>query len=137
MLDPFYIAYYNPHMSKTASRLISINIKKLLLIQWLIVVITSILFGIFSNLNASRSALLGGIAWTVPTLFFVIILFRKKTKTPFQVVINFYLGEFLKLLFSVILVILALKFSSIELLPFFTGYVIAIFAIYLPLLLKN
>ncbi len=107
---------------------------RVLLIQLIINVIISGLWIIFSYPQAVISALLGGAVWFFPTICFVLIfMLRRKERSPVQILIDFYLGEFVKLIFSFILIFLVIKFYPLSILPFLSGYLGAVLSIWILL----
>ncbi|MEK6731467.1 MAG: ATP synthase subunit I [Pseudomonadota bacterium] len=103
-----------------------------LVIQLIIVGIISGLWIIFSYPQAAVSALLGGTVWFFPTMLFVLIfMLRRKERSPIQILIDFYIGEFVKLLVSFILIILVIKLYKLSIFPFLSGYLAAVLSIWI------
>ena len=74
------------------------------------------------------SAMLGVIAWFVPSVFFIYQNFKKPNARNSQTIImDFYVGEIVKLLFSGILVVLFVHFLPLKIVAFLSGYICAIF----------
>ena len=102
-----------------------------LIIQLTVVAIISGLWIIFSYPQAAVSVLLGGAVWFFPTILFVLIfMFRRKERNSVQILIDFYIGEFVKLIVSFILIFLVIKFYSLSMFPFLSGYLGAVLSIW-------
>jgi len=112
---------------------------KLVLLQ--IAVVLGLLVGwwLFKDIKAGYSALLGGLACVIPSLYFVKKLFSSKERSMKKIMFDFYIGEFSKLLLSAVLLVLIFKYLPVKLIPLITGFIGAYMAIWLaPLvLLRN
>ncbi|WP_309567562.1 ATP synthase subunit I [Coxiella-like endosymbiont] len=91
----------------------------------------------------SLSVLLGGIAYLLPNLYFAYCLFntsRFDTSSPIKVkqtIVNFYLGEVIKLTLSAGLVIIIILYIPVSIVPFIMGLVGTKFGFFLaPLVIK-
>ena len=105
---------------------------KTILIQIVLITIVAVLCLIFYGIKEFWSALVGGAAWLVPSLYFVRKFFIMDSKNLTQHIWkNFYLGELLKLVSSAILVVISIKWLNVLLLPFIYGYLIAVMSIWL------
>jgi len=107
---------------------------RILLIQLTVILILAVLLLLIVNIKASYSALLGGLTWLIPSLYFTIKLFaNNKVKSPQQMIKTFYANELIKLLLSAILFVLAIKLLPVNIPSFLGGYVAAILAFWLAL----
>lgn len=86
----------------------------------------------------SLSVLLGGIVYLLPNLYFAYCLFD--TSSPIKVkrtIVNFYLGEVIKLALSAGLVIIIILYIPVSIVPFIMGLVGTKFGFFLaPLVIK-
>ncbi|PHQ78450.1 MAG: hypothetical protein COB66_08870 [Coxiella sp. (in: Bacteria)] len=106
------------------------------------IVLVLILAGIWSaiNVKAVPSVLYGGLACLLPNIFFAYLFFsRKHTRRPTQILIAFYLGEFIKMIISALVIILAVMYLHGLLLPAVVGYFVANMAFWMApaLMLKK
>ena len=83
--------------------------RKLLILQLLTFVLLSALFG-FKSLTWTTSALMGGMAAWLPNVLFMLFAWRHQAHTTVsgRVVWTFAIGEALKVLITIILMIIAL-----------------------------
>ena len=84
------------------------------------------------------SVLLGGVASLLPGLFFAYRLFATTSpQTVRRIMINFYLGEIIKLVFSASLVILIILYIPVSIMLFIMGFMGVHFGFWLaPLVIK-
>jgi ATP synthase protein I len=109
---------------------------KLVLLQIAVVLALFLCWWIFQDIKAGYSALLGGLAGVIPSLYFVKKLFSSKERSMKKIMLDFYLGEFTKLFLSAILLVLIFKYIPVKLVPLITGFIGAYMAIWLaPLVL--
>jgi F0F1-type ATP synthase assembly protein I len=102
--------------------------KCLLLYQSIVLIIVAAIFSIV-NIQAGFSALLGGIAWSLPSFYFTKRVFRAiANASPQGKLTSFYLAEIYKYLCSAVLIILMVKLLSIVAIPFISGYIVALFS---------
>jgi len=102
----------------------------------IIAICSASFFGlIFYGATISVSLLCGGIAWLLPSFYFA----RKITKTAFppkphqtarSLAMVFFGGEFKKLAFSAVLVILFIYFLPLKIGAFICGYLLAVSSIW-------
>lgn len=115
---------------QTAYRLVGLQALVVLLIAagWL-----------FGGLREALSALLGGAACVLPSLYFARRFFATTSaREAKQIIKAFYLGEVIKLALSAILVVLIVMFIPVVILPFITGFVGAQFGFWLaPMVTKT
>ena len=110
-------------------RLLNDIIKLLLFCQVIILLLLSGGFGGFLGGNAGISALLGGLAWILPSFYFTRRVFVAMRKgEPRYMLKEFFVAEFYKLFFSAVLIVLILKLFSVVAIPFISGYIIALFS---------
>lgn len=84
------------------------------------------------------SAILGGIAWTIPNFYFIRKIFKtSNTKTLEDIAKDFYIGETVKLLMSGILIILFVKLFALALPAFLSAYVsVVMTSFFVPIMVK-
>lgn len=109
-------------MQQLKLNLRTLSLKFLCLSQVIFLVVLCPLLAYVWGLEAAKSLLLGALSWMFPSLFFAAFFLRNTVQTSYQLLLNFYIGEFLKLLFSTIFVVLSFKFLSLRWIPFFVGY---------------
>lgn len=104
-------------------------VKQLLFYQSAILLLVAGGFGGFLGKSAGISALLGGLAWILPSFYFTRRVFiAMRSEKPRYMLKEFYVAEFYKLFFSAVLMILALKLFSVVAIPFISGYIILLFS---------
>jgi len=100
-------------------------VRNLFIAQILLTFITACIWGVI-NIKAAPSVLYGGLACLLPNLFFVRYFFSlKHKKRPGQILVAFYMGEFIKMIISALIIILAVLYLNALLLPTVLGYFIA------------
>jgi ATP synthase protein I len=78
----------------------------------------------YSGDKAALSALLGGIVAILPNVFFARKLFQYRgARAAKQIVNNFYKGEALKIILSIILFVLVFRYTNVMPLVFFIVYI--------------
>ncbi|GLS90378.1 hypothetical protein GCM10007916_14450 [Psychromonas marina] len=96
---------------------------KLVAFQLLLVLIIALVLTVFSSAKSGYSALAGGITFWLPNLIFVLMAFAhagaRQTK---KVVRGFYAGEAIKLLLTVLLFVVFLKYGSLSLIAFYISF---------------
>lgn len=112
------------------------QVYKIIYLQIIAVIIIALVWLFFKGLQDFYSVLLGGLTWIIPSFYFVRKTFNiraSKNNEPqlSNMAKKFFIGEALKLLFSAILIVFCLKFLPIVLLPFLSGYIIAIMSLWL------
>ena len=108
----------------------------LVLGQLAVTLILAVTFLIGSDARASVSALIGGGVGVAASLAMVIVMFRGANADPKRVLRSAYRGEAVKLGITVLLIVAALKFVEIAVLPFFLSYA-ATFLVYWIALVKS
>jgi F0F1-type ATP synthase assembly protein I len=78
----------------------------------------------FKDFNSWVSAIFGGIAWIIPNFYFVNKIFRNSKQRSLNVIAkDFYVGEFVQLFLSGILIVLFIKIYTIVLIPFVITFI--------------
>lgn len=104
---------------------------KSLYIQVIAIVSLALVFWLIQGVVSMWSVLLGGVAWLIPSFYFIRKCFIVSRRcTPQQLVKKFYVAEVLKLVASGLLVVLFVKFISFNILPFLCGYGAAVLTIW-------
>lgn len=101
------------------------------IVLWQLVVIIGIALTLtmIQGLKAGYSVFLGGLAYWLPTLFFIWRVSRHAgAHAARRFVISFMVGEAAKLFFSGILFVLIIKYVPINLMDVLIGFIIAIAA---------
>ncbi len=109
---------------------------RLVAMQALVAIIIALLW-LYNGLVSSVSAILGGLAAVLPSLFFAYYFFAVRyARQVGRIVKAFYWGELIKLLSSAFLIVMIPKiWPQVELLPLFVGFAAACTAIgWTPLL---
>lgn len=112
---------------------------KLIILQLILLIVVGMLFGVLDTWNNFPSAILGGLAWIIPNIYFVFKVFKNKNNTDASSIAkNFIIGESVKLLLSVILIILIVLLIPITKIAFLSGYIAAIAATFaMPFLIAK
>lgn len=104
------------------------------LVKWQLMVIICLVFilGLFAGMQAGKSALLGGLAYWLPNVFFVSCLFaRADLQKPVRFLIILMLGEMAKLFIGALIFILIIKHMSVSVLAVLAGYIVAIISFWI------
>ena len=109
---------------------------KLVLLQIAVVILLFIGFWLVKDIKAGCSAILGGLACIIPSLYLVRKLFSSKDRTMQRIMFDFYIGEVSKLLLSAVLLVLIFKYLPVKLIPLFSGFIGAYMAIWLVPLIR-
>ena len=114
------------------------NITLIIWMQFFLVMLFAVIAFFYAGTKSAASFFLGGIAWIIPSSFFVYQVFKKPNVRKLQTIIkDFYLGEIGKLVLSGVLLVLFLHFFALEIETFFVGYSSALFiAILVPAVIK-
>lgn len=110
----------------------------MIILQCLAVLIIAFAWG-FMGFASMTSALLGGVASIVPSLYFAWRFFASgKASEPHKIVAAFYRSELVKLLLSVVLVLGILSMVRVQMPAFLTGFIGANMGMWFaPLLMMN
>ncbi|QLB12134.1 ATP synthase protein I [Bisgaardia hudsonensis] len=98
--------------------------KLILTFQVVVFVITLGIYFLWQN-SLILSFFLGGISVFLPYCLFVLFVFFSKQSTvnPLK---KLYLGELIKFVVTILLIIIILKFFSVDTITFFMGYIVSI-----------
>lgn len=100
--------------------------------QVLIFLLSALILLFLSDMHHALSALLGGIAATIPSLIFAMKAFRyQKALDARRIMRNFYVGEGLKILTSALIFSLTFRNVRVEPLAFFGTYIAVMMSIWL------
>ena len=109
----------------------------LVLAQFAATLIIAVSFLIGSSAQACASALIGGGIGVAASLAMAMIMFRSGSgRDPKRILRGAYRGEAVKLALTVLLIVAALKFVELAVLPFFVAYS-ATFLVYWIALVKS
>jgi ATP synthase protein I len=98
--------------------------------QVLITALVAAIAGVMGGSEAAVSALMGGMIGVIAGLYQALRMFRvDASEDPEGFVSGVYVGEAVKIVLTVALMIAAIKALSVEMLPFMLGY-IAIYVVY-------
>jgi ATP synthase protein I len=107
----------------------------LVLAQLAVTLILAATFLIGSDAHAAESALIGGGVGVAASLAMVTVMFRGAGADPKRILRSTYRGEAVKLGLTVVLIVAALKYVELAVLPFFVTYA-ATFLVYWIALVK-
>jgi ATP synthase protein I len=103
------------------------GIKRLWLVQLAITLCLAVLWAVVLGLNAATSALLGGLVYIIPNIYFANKLFKYQgARAAKQIVNSFYKGEALKIILSIVLFTAVFVLCKITPLAFFTSYILVL-----------
>jgi ATP synthase protein I len=114
-------------------------VQRVLVAQLLIGLLITVIVLVSVNRHAAISALLGALVALIPSVVFAKKMFQHQgARAARQIVKNFYTGEFFKIILSVILFTLVLKFYKLVPLAFFLAYIAVIMTHWFaPLIINN
>lgn len=110
---------------------------------WLIQLGTTLIFAVICaiafGVNAASSALLGGMVYIVPNVYFARTLFKYQgARSAKQIVNSFYKGEALKIILSLLLFTAVFVWVKITPLAFFAAYIMLLMTHWFaPLIIAN
>jgi ATP synthase protein I len=112
---------------------------KLVRFQFLLVILLVLISTVFFSTKSGYSALAGGITFLLPNLIFVLLTFAHEGARQTKLVLRgFYAGEAIKLFFTVILLLIFLKYGSLSLSAFYTSFALLVASQWLaPLFFYN
>lgn len=112
---------------------------KLVRFQSLIVLVMALILTVFFSVKSGYSALAGGITFLLPNFIFVLMTFAYAGASKSNLVLRgFYAGEAIKLLITVILFIVFLKYAVLSLIPFYISFSLLVMSQWLaPLFFYN
>ncbi len=106
--------------------------------QLCIVAVVTIVAWLGWGVFIAKSTSLGGLASVIPSSYFAWRVFaRVDARQAKQIIRSFYMGEFIKLLLSVVLVIAFIKIFAVYLPAFFLGFAVAQLGFWLTPLFDN
>lgn len=112
------------------------TVSKILLYQFLIIVILMTGFAVARGETAGLSAALGGMAAFIPNLFFAYRIKKATGQEARKIVVSFYTGEVGKLLLTAAVFVLIFQIPKIDLLPLLVGYLAALSVFWFALLMR-
>ena len=99
--------------------------RRLCFIQLVATLIMALIFAIRWHWIAVYSALLGGVVCILPTMYFAHKLFQHRgARQARNIVKSFYVGEAVKIIFSILLFSLVFLYVTIEPLAFFSTFIV-------------
>ena len=103
-------------------------------IQLLVTLLIATVSLAFESVQAACSALIGGGVSTLVTLYFASQVFSVRIGSPAAKIAQaFYMGEIVKLLLTVVLLSIALRWLDVSPLPLLLAYIAALLAYWLAL----
>ncbi len=99
------------------------------IIYWQLILIMGLALVLFllQGIQSGISALLGGLAYWLPTLLFVWRVFARTTaRAAKQFLLLFVAGEGIKLVLSAVLFVLVVKYAPVKLMPVLIGFIGAV-----------
>ena len=116
----------------TALQAIKTQAYRIVFWQLMIIMGLAIVLFLLRAIQNGVSALLGGLAYWLPTLLFIWRVFARSTiRAAKQFLVTFFVGETAKLFASAILFLLIAKFLPVNVLSLLLGYIGAIFAFWI------
>lgn len=92
----------------------------------LFITIVSIVLFLFNKIILGYSFFIGGLAWVLPNLYFAQKVFiEMRPQQLRQIIRNFYLGEFSKIVLTGIIFIVSVKLLPLNIISFFIGFIFA------------
>ena len=112
---------------------------KLVRFQFLLVILLAAISTVFFSPKSGYSALAGGVTFLLPNFIFVWMTFAHAGARQTKLVLRgFYAGEAIKLFFTVILLVIFLKYGSLSLSAFYTSFALLVASQWLaPLFFYN
>jgi len=101
---------------KTAQQIINRQIQ--------LAIIISFLLGITRNVDSGISFFFGSLIHIIPTIAFMKMLFKNKHSPAKKIMNNAYKGETLKLILTMLIFVLALKWQRLNILILFLGLMV-------------
>lgn len=100
---------------------------RLVAFQFFIAFIISVIFTVFLSVKSGYSALAGGITFILPNLIFVLMAFAHAGASKSKLIVRgFFAGEAIKILITVILLSVFLKYGSLSLTAFYISFALLI-----------
>ena len=116
-------------MLETEAKLVKIYITKIILYQLIAIMGLALIIFLFKGIQSSLSALLGGLAYWLPTCLFVLrVSAQALARAATRFFITFFAGEAIKLLLCGLLFVILIKYCHAQLLYALLGLMGAIIA---------
>jgi ATP synthase protein I len=115
------------------------NIHRFLIVQLIVIGLATIITLLIYGLHEALSAWLGGMVAFIPFIIFAKKAFQYQgARAAKKIVKNFYIGEFLKIISSILLFILVFWWYKVAALVFFLTYIAVIVTHWFaPLFINN
>ncbi|MDG4553239.1 MAG: ATP synthase subunit I [Candidatus Competibacter sp.] len=108
--------------------------RKIIIIQLLVTLLAAAASLALDSLQAAYSALIGGGIGAVATLYFASAVFSVRIGSPAAKIARaFYMGEIIKMLLTIVLLSVALRWFDVSPLPLLLAYMAALMAYWLAL----
>lgn len=111
------------------------TIKKILQIQFAVIVSLSAGFFILASVNMAISSIMGGMTAFLPNLYFAYRMSLVKKKTAKEIVRSFYSGESRKILMTCALFALAFQLPNVQFFPLMLCFIAVLSVFWLALIL--
>lgn len=113
--------------------------KRFLGIQTMMMLGLSLILGLFFGKSVFYAALWGGVCSLIPTGISMLVMFKNRgARQARRIVGDFYKGEALKLLVTLLLTTVAIKVAHVQMLPFLLTYIGTMSTIWLsPMIFKG
>lgn len=111
------------------------TVKKILLIQVVVVSSISAVLFYFVGLESSVSCFLGGIIAFLPNCYFAAKMRKMRNEKAKLIVRSFYSGEAKKILLTSALFALAFQYPSVQIIPLMAGFIAVISVFWFALIL--
>jgi ATP synthase protein I len=111
------------------------TVKKILLIQFAVIVSLSAGFYILTSANMAISSIMGGLTAFLPNLYFAYRMSLVKKKTAKEIVRSFYSGESRKILMTFALFALAFQLPDVQFFPLMFCFISVLSVFWLALIL--
>lgn len=98
------------------------SVRKILFAQFLITILVAIAFVSLGGWQYAISPLIGSGIALIPNIFFAYKIYIARNSSPHDMVNAFYVGEAIKLLLTIALFAIVLKFYIVDFLTLLAGY---------------
>lgn len=100
---------------------------KLVGFQLLLVLFIALILTVFSSTKSGYSGLAGGMTFILPNMIFVLMTFAHAGASKSKLILRgFYVGEAIKLTFTVILLSIFLKYGALSLPSFYISFLLLV-----------
>ena len=107
-------------------------VNKVIFYQFAVITGLALVLFLLQGIKSGYSALLGGLAYWLPTLFFVWRVSRHVgARAATRFIAAFFVGEAIKLMLTGVLFLFAIQYCHVELLDALVGLVVAIVAFWI------